>query len=516
MTERTENNSSDADWDRYFQTEHLTVGLKGRAVRSGAATLVAQGCQFVLQFGSLMTLARLLRPEDFGLVAMATAVTGFVAMFKDMGLSTATIQQDQINHGQVSTLFWVNVGTSVLLGVLIACLAWPLAWFYGDPRVAGVTLALALGMLVSGLGLQHRALMHRQMRFKALAVVQVGAFACSVVVAVVAAWLGAGYWSLVLLPLTGMAVSAAGMWLLCSWRPGRPVRHAGVRPMLRFGGYLAAFDFVNYFARNLDNILIGKFIGSAPLGLYTRAYSLLLLPINQINGPMTVVALPVLSRLVDNPDRYRLYYRQGMALIVMLGMPLVAFMFVTADDLVLLVLGSQWSDAVSLFRALGPAAFLGTFNVASSWVLISLGKADRRFRVSLFSTAAMVVGFAIGLQWGVLGVAVAVSVVHCVIRIPALAYCFHGTPVSLKDLGSALWRPAAASITAGIALAGVESVWAVGNTVGFRLAFELILYVLMYLLVWTIQPGGVRTMKEMLNLASSLRRQGSKGVVESN
>src|SRR3990172_168793 len=186
-----------AQTESIFSTDHLKVDLKGRSVRGGMVTLLAQVCKFVLSMGSTMVLARLLTPKDYGLIGMVSVVTGFVALFMDLGLSMATVQRAEINHDQVSNLFLVNVGISFFIMLLVVALAPAVAAFYGEPHLAGVTIALAVAFLFGGLTVQHQALLRRQMKFFSLAIVDIGSLVTSIVVGISLAWYGAKYWSLV-------------------------------------------------------------------------------------------------------------------------------------------------------------------------------------------------------------------------------------------------------------------------------------------------------------------------------
>jgi O-antigen/teichoic acid export membrane protein len=373
--------SAQTKYQNYFNTVHLKTNLKQRSVRGGAITIVAQASKFILKFGSTAILARLLTPEDYGLIGMATVVVGFVEYFKDLGLSTATIQRAEINHQQVSTLFWINLGVSFLVALIVALLAPAIAVFYHEPRLQPITLGLAINFIFGGLTVQHQALLRRQMQFTSLAKIEVVSMVVGVITAIMAAYYGLQYWALVLM-LMGTAISnAIGVWIACGWRPGLPSLNSGVGSMLVYGGNLTGFGLVNYFSRNLDNVLIGRRWGSEQLGLYAQAYKLLLLPIQQINNPINAVALPTLSSLQTEPQKYSRYYYKAILLITTLGMPIVGFMFASADKVILLMLGQQWLGAVPLFQFLMPAAFVGTFNVAPGWVYQSLGRTDRQFRI---------------------------------------------------------------------------------------------------------------------------------------
>ncbi|HWW75239.1 MAG TPA: lipopolysaccharide biosynthesis protein, partial [Pyrinomonadaceae bacterium] len=259
----------------FLRTDRLKEDLGARTARGGLLTVTAQGFKFAATMAATVVLARLLTPGDYGLVGMVAVVTGFIALFKDLGLSAATIQREEISQEQVSTLFWVNVGVSAAIGLLTAALAPVVAWFYGEPRLAPVTLAYSIGFLFGGLTVQHEALLKRQMRFAVLVTAEVAALLASIVTTVALAWRGFGYWSLVAGHLALSFVYMLAVWGVCGWRPGRPRRGAGVRSLLGFGGNLTGAAVVNYFARNLDNMLIGRFWGGWQLGLYAKAYQLL-------------------------------------------------------------------------------------------------------------------------------------------------------------------------------------------------------------------------------------------------
>ncbi|MFQ5510400.1 MAG: lipopolysaccharide biosynthesis protein [Candidatus Krumholzibacteriia bacterium] len=498
-------NTSERGPQQYLDVDHLTGDLRRRSVRGGALTIGNQGAKFILTLGSTAILARILTPEDFGLIAMVMAIIGFIATFKDMGLAMATVQRHDIRHDQVSTLFWINLGASFLIMALTASVAPLFAWLYDEPRVRLITMALAITVIFSGLTVQHQALLRRQMRFAAIAAIEISAMTIGLATAVACALAGLGYWSLVLAPITKEVATAAGVWAACGWRPGRPARRSGVRTLLSFGAHLTGFNLINYFARNLDKVLIGRYYGAAPAGLYTKAYALVLLPIQQINVPLTAVAVPTLSRLQGQLDRFRAYYRRGVMLAVAAGMPVIAFLFVDAERAVLTVLGDQWIEAVGIFRALAPAAFFGTFNVATGWVYVTLDQTHRQFRWGIFASAFTVAAFAVGLRWGALGVGTAFSAAVVLLRVPALVYCFRPTPLGLSDFVAAVWRPFTASLVAGAALHIVGRSIDLPIAVGARLVIDFALYLVCYAVVWVGLPHGRRSAIDLLRLARELR-----------
>lgn len=403
-------------------------------MRGGAFTISAQAIKFILKMGSTMVLARLLAPADFGLIAMITVITGFTTMFKEAGLTLATVQREHITHEQVSTLFWINVALSVVIMIIVALLSPVIAWFYGKPELKLITLVIAGTFIFSGLTVQHQALLRRQMRFKELAIIEILSMAAGVTIAITMALLGFGYWSLVGHFIGAILVNCCLVWMYSRWIPGRAVRGCGVRPMLAFGGGITSFNMMNYFTRNADNVIIGFALGSGPLGIYTKAYNLLMMPIRQFNGPVSSVMVPCLSRLQSDPDRYRRAYLRAISSLAFIGMPLVAFLFVVVDDAVLVILGPGWEAAATVFRWLAPAALLGTIEVAPEWLCKTLGRAKVQVIWAAISAPIIVGAFIIGAQWGIIGVATAFSISWCSMMMLFIVMSCYRSPVSVISL----------------------------------------------------------------------------------
>jgi PST family polysaccharide transporter len=495
--------------DRYFNTERLKAGLAARTARGGAVTFASQGFKFLSGLGATMVLGRLLTPADYGLIGMVVVVTGFVAMFKDLGLSAATVQRQEITSAQVSTLFWVNVALSIGVGMVTAALAPAVSWFYGEPKLTAIMMVYAFGFLFGGLTIQHEALLHRQMRFLAQASCEILALIVTITVTITLAWRGWGYWALVGGHLTTSFVYMLGIWTVCAWRPGPPARGSGVRSMLRFGGNLTGFGVVNFFARNLDNMLIGRVWGSSQLGLYAKAYQLLTLPIDQINAPITTVAVPALSRLHDSPDRYRRAYLRIIEKIAVVTMPGIALLIATADWIVQIVLGPQWTEAAHIFAALGVAALIQPIANTTGWLFISQGRTDDMFRYGLVASTIIVVAIVAGLPWGAVGVAAVYALVWVTIIAPLLFYWVgRKWPVRPRDFNITV-APAFCAAMAVLAALFLFRRSAVivhpfkGLIASFVIAFVVALLFLL------IIPAGRRVLRDFREVAAIVLRRGS-------
>jgi PST family polysaccharide transporter len=436
----------------HFEIDRVASGLERRSARGAAQTILGQTVNLILRLGGGALLARLLRPADFGLLAMVGAVIGILTVFGDLGLSTAAIQRPEIDQRQMSTLFWLNVALGALLSGLVVLIAPSLAWFYGDDRLISITLVLGAGFFAAGLGVQHFALLTRQMRFGVLSAIGIVSSIISLLVGISLAWLQCGYWSLVWMQLAGGVVSSSAAWMACGWRPGMATRWTAIRSMVVFGGNLTLFSALNYLARNFDNVLIGWRWGAEPLGQYARAYNLMMLPLGQINSPISSVAIPALSRLQSDPARYRNYYTRCLNMVSYIMLPAIVGMFIFSEDIVRILLGPQWSQATSVFRILTVAAFLQPLSNTAGWLYISLGRTNEMAKWGLISVPCFVCAFFVGLPWGPIGVAIAYAAACWAIMYPCLAMAVRGTPISVKDLWVATCRPLCLAILAGLVM----------------------------------------------------------------
>jgi O-antigen/teichoic acid export membrane protein len=424
-----------------FSTEHLHADLSRRSVRGGALTLASQGTQFVLQSVATVVLARLLTPADFGLVAMVTAITGLGQAFADLGLSEATIQQPEINHEQVSTLFWINVGIGLGLTSITVSLAPVLAWFYREPRLTAIALVVAFTFLIGGLRVQHDALIRRQMRFKALAVRDIFSYAVAVPTAIAVAWRGGGYWAIVALPMTLNFFQMTLSWVMARWIPGLPRRSAKVRPLIRFGGGVAASYLITNMYRSADSVLIGWYWGAGPLGLYSRALNLLMLPVRQLGAPARSVAVPTFSRVSADGERLARYYLQTANLIMWITAPIFGFLFVAAVPIIVITLGKRWIEAAPIFQVLAIFALGQLLLDSTNWLFVSRGQSRRLFKLSTAICLVTVASYAIGLPFGAKGVALSGSIALLLIFPGILKFTFSGTEITLKRLGRSIVYP---------------------------------------------------------------------------
>jgi len=439
---------------RFLDTAHLKENLGERSLRGGLAVLASQYAKAAIDIGARLALLRLLTPVDFGLLAMVLVFTRLAGLFADLGLSTATVQREKLTEEQVSTLFWVNVAVGCGLALLLAGISPAVSWCYGEPKLIGITWALAAGVVLTGLTVQHQAILQRQMRFTVLAWLGASAVGIGAVCAVGLALLGAGYWSLVAMHLAYTAVMAVGVWSACEWRPGWQPRFSRVRSMLAFGRNLTGFQLVDYGSRNVDKVLIGGCWGSWWLGLYTQAYELFVAPIKQIILPVSQVSIPALSRLQDDAHAFRSYYLRGLSFVLFMATPFSIWLLVCAPEFISVFLGEKWLDAVPVLRLLLISGVVQPVISTTQWLFRATGRSRELLVLGTLAALATCAGFLAGLPFGVRAMTLNYTLVTLALTLPCVHCATRGTSVTQRDVWTAFARPfGAALVSAGVGLA---------------------------------------------------------------
>ncbi len=426
--------------------------LQRASVRGVALTFGSQGARFLLQFSAQIVLAHFLAPSEFGLVAMVAPVLALVQVFNDLGLAQATIQRPAISQGELTALFWINLGVSLGLALMLAAAAPLVAWFYQEPRLASITAAAGAMLVLSGAAAQQIALLNRHMRYAALAAIDVACAAAAFLAGMAAALGGCGAWSLILMQAANSATILVLAWILSGWRPSRPRRQAGLGSLLRFGGHLTGFNLLAYLETNLSTVLIGRLDGTAALGLYDRAYKLVIVPWWQLSLPIDRVAVSLLSRLAGSDAQYARAHRQMLQGLLLVAAPGLLWASLQSAALVPAVLGARWAEASPIVGTLSLATILVPFGAAAYWLFVSQDRVRAQLRYGLISGGALIASILCGLHWGPLGVARAYALfAPVIVGAPLWGATRHG-PVRLADIGRATWPILAGLTTAGAAM----------------------------------------------------------------
>jgi O-antigen/teichoic acid export membrane protein len=392
---------------------HKPVGGLGNAAARGTSITLAMQCvRFALQFCSLVVLARLLTPSDFGIVAMVTAIVGVADILRDFGLSSAAIQAKTLNNAERSNLFWVNVGIGCI-GAVVILLCTPLITrLYGEHKLAPIIFSLAWVLIISGVNTQFNAELSRGLRFKALAFADIGAQGLGIGAAITVAALGGGYWAIVVQQIVVAVMTLTFNMAVCRWRPGLPRRSVSITRFFRFGGGVLGTQLIGYATKNIDNIAVGAYWGAGPLGLYSRAYQLLMTPLAQINAPLTRVALPVLSRVQEDDVVYARYLKKAQLVGCYLTATVFAMCAALANPLVAVLFGPKWHGVAPIFALLAIGGVFRSISQISYWIFLSRGKTGQQFKQYLITRPVMIAIILGGLPWGPKGVAVGASIAY--------------------------------------------------------------------------------------------------------
>lgn len=444
--------TKDARFARLTNTDNVRGELRRKSVHAALYSGASSGGDFAIRLLSTAILARLIAPEHFGIVMMATAVVAIADQLKELGLSAATIQRPSISHQEVSNLFWINIALGALIAGLLCACAPLIAAYYREPRLVSATCILSTTFLLGSASVQHQALLTRQLRLGQTALIRLISSLLSTALAIMLAYHDHGYWSLIWREVARSALLALGMWAFFPWVPSLPSRGTSVRSMLGFGANLTAANVLSAVTGAVDRFLVGRSWGAAAVGVYRQAYQLIAAPTDQLLGPLYQVAQPALSMLQSDPGRFSRYYSTLLSLVATVTMPLSMFVAVYAFELTMLLLGAQWAECAPIVMLLSLATFVRQSAGSSALILISCGHGRTHLAITAAYNVAYIVGLAVGVRWGLIGLALADVAVTYLMIAPRLYYTLRGSPITLSAFLQACLRPAAASLVMAVVL----------------------------------------------------------------
>ena len=422
--------------DRAFEKNEEGLGSK---TASGAFWAgIGRVCQHALRILSITVLARLLTPSAYGLVGMAVVVTGFISIFRSLGTTPAIIQRKELSASFVASVFWANVilgAVTTLVGMFLAPV---LGWVYGEPNVTPVMFWLSLNFFFSGFGGVHEALLVRAMDFRRLTIIEMVSGALQLLVAVTMAVMGYGYWSLVGAQLTLSLSSTVMLIAAAGTIPAFSMRWQDLKGTLSFSANLSGFTIINYFGRNADNFLIGRYLGATALGYYQFAYNLMLFPIENISQQLGRVLFPAFSRMQDDNVRFRKAYLSACAVIASISFPLMMGVLCVAGPFVATVLGPNWTPVTPILTVLAPLGLIQSVVVTVGQIYVAKGRTDLLLRTAVISNAVVLPSFVIGLRWGAFGVACAYAISFGLVSYFLFWYAFRLIELRMRDFAAAL------------------------------------------------------------------------------
>jgi polysaccharide transporter, PST family len=425
----------------YFKDNEIEAGHARRSLHGGAVAIVARGLNALVQIGSVLFLARLLSPEDYGLVSMVAAITGFAPGMIDLGTRDAVVQRKRITEGEVSALFWITLGLGCGCALLVAACSPLIARFYGEPRLTMITIVSATIFVTSALMSQPYALLRRAMKFMELGAIETGANVLSAGGAITMAFCGLHYWALVLRPVAQTLLVAVGVWLACRWIPPKPTMTQGVKEMLKLGLNSAGFTMTDFGARSSDRIAIGYRSGAKALGYYQNAMFVYDNLLDVLVFPLHGVAVASLSKVRSDLNELRRLWGKALSTLAFYSMPAFGLLAVTSRDLIVILLGNKWASAGVLLSILALRGIPHTVERTLGWLHVTAGRTDRWLRWGVFATCIQLLALFLGLPYGPAGVAVAYVICMFILFIPALAYAGRPLGIGAADVCKAVWQP---------------------------------------------------------------------------
>ena len=432
----------------YFGDHKRSAELGQESVRGGAITVIARTALAVGQIVSVLFLSRLLSPEDYGLVAMVMAVTGFAPLLVDLGTRDAVVQRAHVTEGEVSAVFWMTIAVGCVFAALVAASGPWIARFYGEPRLVTIAAVSSLNFVVVALINQHQALMRRALMFRDLALIEVGGNLLSVGVAIAMAYYGFGYWALVTRSLAAYCFIALGIWWRCAWLPGKPEFTPGVKEMLKFGINITASALSEFGGKNIDRVGIGRFLGVRILGYYQQALFVYYNLLDMFVLTLQQVAVVGLSKLQNEPDEFRRCWAKALSTVAFYIMPVFGLLAVTSQDIITVVLGKRWASAGFILSVLALRGIPHTVERTVGWLYISTGRGDRCVRYNVFATVVQVGALVCGLPFGLIGVASTYTLSMFILFLPAVLYAGHPLQIGVRAVLRAIGPQMLASVAA--------------------------------------------------------------------
>ena len=485
--------------------------LKRMAIRGGVWNVVAQAVRLVCQLGSTIVLARLLLPEDFGIVASLVSFVALISGLRDLGLATAIVQAEKMPKNVLNTLFGISVILSTIFVVIIICSGKFVSWLVSDSRVFTAGCFLSIGYLFIILETVPLGLLRRGLKFKQIALRDIAIAILSIVVSITIAYAGGGYLALVI-PLSLMPpLSLVLSFQAAKWRPSRDFSSwKEARTAITFGGTIAISTIANRITQNIDQTLLGKYVGLTELGYYSRGKALLNGTLQQALGPVASVMIPVLSRLRDDRDRLQAWLDKLSMLVVVFAAPASALLLVSAEHVVSILLGPQWSHSAPVFRILSLGVFLMSYGGFLYWVLVATGNAKTLMKSTWIGSVVTITAIIVGLNWGAVGVAVSTIGSGIFIRALVLIHSVNSTGRVRRNFLMPSYLLGVMELFSWIAILYPISIWlksSIAHPVWYLIVISMISAALLLMRLVATAKGRELVKWGRSSLLSNLKRQ---------
>jgi len=364
----------------------------------------------VFRFVFTMLLARLLVPDDFGIIGMAAIFIGLVSTVNELGLSASIVQRKEVHERHLSTSFWTSIFVGLVLFVMTLIISPYVADFFKTAIVQPILDTLSVTFIIGSFVVVHSAMLTKNLDFKRLAKAEVFSELVSGSMAVYLAFTGFGVWSLVWRTIIGNLIFVVLLWTINPWRPTMSFDLKSFNELFGFGANVIGSNFVNYAAKNVDYLVIGKFLGAMSLGYYTLAYQMITFPLYRVSVVITRVMFPAFSMVQGENERLGRGYLAVTKYLSLITFPMIAGIFIVSPEFIPIVMGEKWVQVILPLQILCLAGALQSVGVACGPVLLSKGRADLSFKWSIIKLFALIAAILVGIKYGIIGVAVTVTI----------------------------------------------------------------------------------------------------------
>jgi teichuronic acid exporter len=406
-------------------------------------TALAKYSNIVISIIVTAVLARLLTPPEYGIVAIVMVFITFFTYLADFGIGPALIQNKDLEKEDIESIFSVSIMIALTLSLLFYLSAGLISRFYANPELLNIARWLSLSVLIFTINVVPSALNKKELKFKQLGIISVVVQVVSGIIAIILALFGFSYYALIFRAIISGLFLFFGSYYLNPVKLAFHIRWQSILKIWRFSTYQFLFNFINYFARNTDNLLIGKFFGSAMLGYYDKAFSLMLMPVQNLTHVITPVLHPVLSDYQDRKDKIYNSFITLTRILTTIGFPLSVLLYFTGEEVIYLFYGSQWTQSVPVFQVLAIIIGLEILLSSTGSFFQSANRADLLFLSGVITSTLIVLGviYGIFIAKSLLGVAVGIVVARVLnffVSVYLLIKKTLGSPVSkfFMELGS--------------------------------------------------------------------------------
>lgn len=456
--------------------------LKTQVVTGLSWSALSQIVTQLLTFAVSIVVARLLGPKAYGLVGMVTVFTDLAALLGDLGLGPTIIQRTNLDATHLNAAFSLNLLVGALLTVSSACSAPWIASFYHEPQLLSLTLVLSLRYMLGSLTVVQTAVLRRTLAFKRLGKIQMASTLLAGLVGMSLAFSGCGVWSLIAQTIVSSLTLTVSLWWLSPWQPTLRFSWVSCKELFSFSGYVLGFNIVNYGGRSLDQLLIGRFVGPLALGIYSRAYSLMLAPLNQVSRTVGNVMFPALSAIQHDKSAVKRIYLKAIGVISLITFPMMTGLFVLTDDLIPSLLGTRWAPAIPIVKLFCWVGLIQSIGSTTGWIFLSQGR-SRALIYEAISSGIIMAAFVVGIRWGVRGVAWSYMLCNLVEWLPLWAITGRIVRCRLREMLRTLMPTFLCAVAMAICVKALEGLLSAAliplERLGIEITFGIVVYALL-------------------------------------